>query len=660
MPLKNLLVFNLKNIRSYITYLFLLFVIFTSSFVGVNVFAQIPSPIARYEMNNSSSDISGNQNHGKINGNVKSVDDRFGRPCSALYFDGKSGFIEVPSSKTLESIQNKFSFTVWYKLPKVSTPMNWLTILCKGTGSIESPTNPQYRFQVQQNTDLQQNPCSPYISSPFSTISINTEFTECDDSMTQHLFEQDVWHFYALIYDGNQVKAFMDGKKIFEHPYFGIMNFNSDQLLIGKDIPGSTEYFHGILDDLQIYSQALTELQVIQLYQLKPNIVSPEDNLDVSYPASIEASADKGKCNTKVNFQSPIVDKSCYPYVVSQIEGPVSGSLFSVGDTRITFKVSSNPGASIYNTFYVRVADEEDPILQVQADTIVYLENNKQNIKLTFKNPIATDNCKVKLVEQLSGKKSGDLFDEGEHLVSYRAQDYSGNIAFETFKIRVEKKLTPKFDSIVVRQDIPRHDTTVVFVPDDKYDSLSVNTYKQLNIVLLVDISNSMSENQRLEKLKESVKAVLKNLRNSDNVSIVTFSSNTSIIKPLGPNNNKPFLIALIDSLKPSGATEFAPGIEAAFNLLENNYNINALNHIFLFTDGLFTMTKSQEKSFKQMALNKKNPIGFSIFNIVDRYGILALQDIAKSINGTFLPISNLDDARKVSLEHLKQLSEVK
>lgn len=625
-----------------------------------DVLAQLPTPIARYEMNNSPSDISGNQNHGKIVGNVKGVEDRFGKSCSALFFDGKSGFIEVPSSSTLESVGSIFTITVWYKLPKVTTPVNWLTILCKGTQSVETPANPQYRLQVQQNRDLLLNPCSPYVPSAYSTISINTEFTECDDSLMLHLFEQDVWHFYAVTYDGGKVKTFMDGRKVFEKPYAGNINYNSDQLLIGKDIPGVTEYFHGTMDDLRIYGQALTENQLFQLYQTKPAPLSPEDNLDISYPLNIDVGSEKGKCYTKVNFPPPVINRSCYPYSISQIEGAASGSNFSVGESRITYKITSATGPSIFNTFYVRVNDQEDPVIKFTPDTTIYIPKGQQAVRFNFTTPIATDNCKIKIIEQLSGGKSGDYFDEGEHLISFRAQDFSGNMAFETFKVRVEKTPEEKIDTVIKINEIPQKDTIVNVIPVKEVDSLPVNKYKKLNIVLLVDISNSMSESEKLPKLKESVKGILVNLRPTDNISLVTFSSNPNTIKSLGPVGDKAILVDMIDNLKTSGATEFTPGIEEAFKTLKQNYTPNALNHIFLFTDGLFTMSKSQEKSFNQMALSKTMPVGLSIINVVDKYSLKALEEIAQKINASFIVVSNIDEAKQVSFEHLKILSEVK
>ena len=145
----------------------LLQICFFIAMVNICHVAYCQKLIAHYPFDNSTSDISGNKNDGKIFGGVTVTADRFGNPCGALNFNGTDGYIEVPNSISLQSPILSFSATCWFKIENLPllNGIRWLTLICKGNQSLESISNPQYRVQTFQSA-LQ------------STISINTDFTE--------------------------------------------------------------------------------------------------------------------------------------------------------------------------------------------------------------------------------------------------------------------------------------------------------------------------------------------------------------------------------------------------------------------------------------------------------------------------------------------------
>jgi len=150
-------------------------------FILIEIHTLAQNPIANYKFDNEASDVSGYNNNGKIFGGVSATEDRFGNPCGALNYNGVDGYIEVPSSPSLENVTNQFSASCWFKIHKnPSINLNWLTLFCKAINNVEAPDNPQYRVQILQS--LQQ-----------STISINSDFTEMDNNFISHLFEYDKW-----------------------------------------------------------------------------------------------------------------------------------------------------------------------------------------------------------------------------------------------------------------------------------------------------------------------------------------------------------------------------------------------------------------------------------------------------------------------------------
>ena len=204
--------------------------------------------IAYYPFNGNAEDASGNKNHGRQVAGVSLTKDRFGHPCSAMYFNGSDGYISVQSSQTLKSPVSGISVAGWFKLAQDSpfADLKWVSMCCKSNRDIEDDNNPQYRFQTTS-----------------VTFSISTDFTE---NWTQNL-KYNHWYFYAMTYNGRSVKVYLDAEKVMDFPYTRDFVPNDLPLEIGRDVPGVLEYFAGVLDDIRIYNRPLSETDIIALYK---------------------------------------------------------------------------------------------------------------------------------------------------------------------------------------------------------------------------------------------------------------------------------------------------------------------------------------------------------------------------------------------------------
>jgi hypothetical protein len=388
-------------------------------------------PIAYYKFDNNALDFSGNRNNGNIIGGVNSTIDRFGNSCGALYFNGSDGYIEVPSSLSLESPNNAITVTCWFKIENSpSSPgKRWLSLICKGNSPTETPDNPQYRVQTLQLQNA-------------STISINTDFTEYDMDFSSHLFEYGKWSFYALVYDRNFVKTFIDGNEVWSFPYSKTFTQNSSPLHIAKDIPGSTEFFCGSLDDLRIFNTALSKQQLNNIYLEKPT-ASFQDEFELKCPDNTTAYTEKDNCFSRFDFKKPTIEANCGKVTVRQIEGLPTGSNFSLGENYISFLAE---GATKYKsscTFQITVIDKYPPQLVCPNDVTLNITNSTETAKIfDFSFPDATDNCSVSKVIQIAGAKSGSAFPLGTNQLKFRATDNSGNIAECSYNV-VVLKTTP-------------------------------------------------------------------------------------------------------------------------------------------------------------------------------------------------------------------------
>jgi hypothetical protein len=438
-------------VRCFILTFFIHFLILHAGFFCITYGQR---PIARYTFDNTPKDISGNQNHGNIHGSVTPTMDRFGNHCGAYRFDG-SGYIEVPSSSTLETPSRAITITTWYRLAQ-KRDNQWLTILCKGATNDERPDNPQYRLQVQQNIAPSINTCSGGQATGSSTISLNTAFTECDYVFGDHPLRPFEWGFYALVYDGKSVVAYMNDQKVFEYPYNVPLQRNTAPLYIGLDEPGVIEKFDGALDDLCIYDKALDQQEIARIFhEQRPTDWNLEE-YKVTTPVNKQVILPATKCQAVVSFDPPkVTHTGCGKVTVKQVAGPASGSSITSGKHLVVYSIAAESGYTQNQGFYIIVKDVTPPVISVPADTTIFISPGTPHANWPYRQPTATDNCGVQSVQLTKGLPAGSEFIPGKHLIEYTATDLYGNTSAKSFTVTVKEKQQPKNPAAPVAISVP-------------------------------------------------------------------------------------------------------------------------------------------------------------------------------------------------------------
>ncbi|WP_337575027.1 VWA domain-containing protein [Fournierella sp.] len=162
------------------------------------------------------------------------------------------------------------------------------------------------------------------------------------------------------------------------------------------------------------------------------------------------------------------------------------------------------------------------------------------------------------------------------------------------------------FDPGDVQMETPAHTKQAILNDDGTYDltltvsgSTGTATKKaQVDVLMVVDVSNSMNENGRLGNTKNAMKALVEELEGNDTVdarySIVTFSgpqytntdgsSNNAQVK-LDWNSNTTDVKNSISKISTSGATNYEAGLEKAVQQLASARSTASTVVVFL-SDG--------------------------------------------------------------------------
>ena len=75
-----------------------------------------------------------------------------------------------------------------------------------------------------------------------------------------------MWHFIVASYEGKNGKIYVDGLLINQE--FSIYTFllQTNFIIGNDDLSGYDRWFNGLIDDVRIYNRALTDQEILKLY----------------------------------------------------------------------------------------------------------------------------------------------------------------------------------------------------------------------------------------------------------------------------------------------------------------------------------------------------------------------------------------------------------
>ena len=212
-------------------------------------------PLVSYPFSGNADDVSGNGNHGTVQG-ATLVMDRFGNPASAYAFDGVADAISIGPGG-----QAPFPITIslWFNAGDVrfaqifsnddtnDAANRWgIGMLVGATGSIGASTYEGF-------------------SAPWN----RTTYWASGDN----LYAPNEWHHLAIVFNANDDRVvYLDGT-VHGGVYSGSgsgMTYGGGNGLIGRMHGNSLPKFQflGSLDDIKVFDQALTAAEVAQLFSL--------------------------------------------------------------------------------------------------------------------------------------------------------------------------------------------------------------------------------------------------------------------------------------------------------------------------------------------------------------------------------------------------------
>ncbi|MFA8802795.1 vWA domain-containing protein [Escherichia coli] len=177
------------------------------------------------------------------------------------------------------------------------------------------------------------------------------------------------------------------------------------------------------------------------------------------------------------------------------------------------------------------------------------------------------------------------------------------------------------------------------------------------NLVFLIDTSGSMISDERLPLIQSSLKLLVKELREQDNIAIVTYAGDSRIALPSISGSHKAEINAAIDSLDAEGSTNGGAGLEMAYQQAAKGFSKGGINRILLATDGDFNVGIDDPKSIESMVKKQRESgVTLSTLGVGDsNYNEAMMVRIADVGNGNYSYIDTLSEAQKVLNSEMRQ-----
>lgn len=208
---------------------------------------------------------------------------------------------------------------------------------------------------------------------------------------------------------------------------------------------------------------------------------------------------------------------------------------------------------------------------------------------------------------------------------------------------------------------IPVITDTIDSIPvlPDETPEFTYRDYKANNIVLLVDVSGSMKQFGKIDSLKSAMLQLAGILRSVDNVTLITFATETNEVLTNVKGDSKAVMVPVIEGLTAKGTTNGVLGLEKAFASALDDFIADGNNQVIVATDGAFNSTRGSEGDVLSLIrAYKERGIKLSVIGFGKQTTTLAsMEKMAAAGGGNFIHFNGQADVKKALVEEIKSNS---
>jgi Ca-activated chloride channel homolog len=317
--------------------------------------------------------------------------------------------------------------------------------------------------------------------------------------------------------------------------------------------------------------------------------------------------------------------------VVSSLSGKISGV-----QIRGCSQLYSTPKPSLRRDAY---SDDEESNTEAYSNIV---ENGFKNVT---DNPVSTFSIDVDAASYSNVRRflnQGQLPPAGavrtEEMINYFKYQYPQPTNSDPFSFNTEMS------------DCPWNKEHKLLLIGLQGKTMPTENLPASNLVFLIDVSGSMSSENKLPLVKASLKLLTDQLREKDKISIVVYAGNAGLVLPATNGTEKDKIKKAIDALESGGSTAGGEGLLLAYKTAQENFVKDGNNRVILCTDGDFNVGAGSDDDMVRLVEKERNSgvflttLGYGMGNYKDS----KMQQMADKGNGNNFYIDNFSEAKKV------------
>ncbi len=287
---------------------------------------------------------------------------------------------------------------------------------------------------------------------------------------------------------------------------------------------------------------------------------------------------------------------------------------------------------------------------QSSNETARYPKYTENEFESTVENPLSTFSIDVDTASYANLRR---FLNEGrmppraavrvEEMINYFSYDYPEPKDGEPFSVNMEVASCPWQ---------PEHQLLRVGL---KGKEMAQNKRPPSNFVFLIDVSGSMSPEERLPLIKQSLRVLVKRMTENDRIAIVVYASSSGVVLESTSCGNKEKILEALDRLEAGGSTDGGQGIQRAYSLAEGHFIKGGVNRVILCTDGDFNVGITDQAELISLIERKaKSGVFLSVLGVgTDNYKDALMQKLADKGNGNYHYLDSVEEAHKVLVEQM-------
>ncbi len=176
-----------------------------------------------------------------------------------------------------------------------------------------------------------------------------------------------------------------------------------------------------------------------------------------------------------------------------------------------------------------------------------------------------------------------------------------------------------------------------------------------LTLAIAIDVSGSMDVAGKIDYVRTGLVTLIDNLRDDDQIALVTYSDNARIVAPMGPvGTRRDALRSIASELVASGSTNFYDGLDTAFKQVQAVYDLDRQNRVIVLSDGEPTAGNTDENAIMTMSAGyNQSGLGLTTIGLGTDFNATLMRGLAEQGNGNHYFLESSSAVEEVFTEEL-------